>query len=131
MSNEIDITVENKLVMEKRYLNVYRSKKSAYIISYNRSRTLSLGTVIDNDYIHITPHIEFGDAIWEAFLIDLPSWADFEFLPEGKTNLIHSGKRTFLKISSGPPTWQLKIIRPLDAKINQKVERITIGDDSK
>jgi hypothetical protein len=49
MPEGIDITVRNKLVTEKRDLNIYHhSKRSAYMISHCNSITIPLGTIEDN-----------------------------------------------------------------------------------
>lgn len=129
MANEINITVENKLVMEKRDMNVYHhSTRSAHLISHNNSITLPLQQSVEDDYLHISVVSGPGHLINNSVL-NLPAWADFEFLCEGKIILVHSGERTLLKIPPGPSTWQLKMTRSKTCIINQTVDRVTVGDD--
>ena len=55
MAKRIKITIENKLVMEKRDMSVYHhSTRSAHMISYNSSVTMPLRSVIEDDYLHIS-----------------------------------------------------------------------------
>ena len=55
MPEGIDITVRNKLITEKRDLNIYHHfDRSAYMISHGRSITIRLGTVQDGDYLHLS-----------------------------------------------------------------------------
>jgi hypothetical protein len=107
----IDMTVRNKLITEKRDLNVYHhSTRSAYMISHGNAITIPLGTVEDGDYLHIT--IVSGPGSMEKdYWINLPSWCDFTVSGLGNGDLTHSGNRTLLKIPPGPPVWQLKITR--------------------
>jgi len=131
---DFTITVENKLIKEKRDINVYHhSTRSAHIISHNSSITLPLRTVGEDDYLHISIVSGPGN-LWKDCLIGLPSWANFEFASEGKLTLTHSSdaKRTLLKIPPGPPTWQLKMTRPNGyTKKDNKKENITVGDDGR
>ncbi len=66
---------------------------------------------------------------WKACLINIPSWANFEFCAEGKVALTHSNDdaRTMLKIPPGPPTWQLKRMRPTAALIGHTLDNVTIA----
>jgi hypothetical protein len=132
MSQVSDITVENKLVKDKRGINVYHhSTRSAHLISHNSSITLPLGDVGKDDYLHISLVSGPGN-LWKDCVINLPSWADFEFSSEGKMTLTHRGYRTILTIPPGPPTWQLKITRPngtLIAKAPQAVDNVTVSDN--
>ncbi len=111
MKKGIDITIQNKLIMEKRDMNVYHhASKSAHMISFNSSVTLPLRPVIDADYLYIS--IVSGPGHLETdSLVNLPSWVDFEFLSDGKLAVVHSHGRTFLKIPPGLPGWQLKLTR--------------------
>jgi hypothetical protein len=128
MAKEINITVENKLVMEKRDMNVYHhSTRSAHMISHNSIITLPLRPVIEDDYLHVSivsgpGHLENNS------VVSLPSWMDFEFSPGGNVTVIHSGDRTILKIPPGPPVWQLKMTRSSSIS-DQPPDRVTIGDD--
>ena len=79
MAKEISITIENKLVREKRDLNVYHhSSGSAHMIRHNDSLTFPLRSSIEDDYLHISlvsgpGHLE------NKSVVNLPSWTDFEF----------------------------------------------------
>ena len=131
MPKEFDITVENKLIQEKRYINVYhQSTRSAHLISYNSSITLPLGTAAENDYLYISAVRSHGN-IWKACLIDVPSWADFELSIDGKVAVVHSnGKdRTILKIPPGPPTWQLKMTQSTAAFMGKLSDNVIVGDN--
>jgi hypothetical protein len=139
MLEEIEITVENKLVAEKRDINVYHhSTQSAHIISHNSAITLPLGTSEENDYLHIS--VVKGPGYLEKFcLINFPSWADFNFTSKESVTGIsinHShdpeGSRTVLKIPPGPPAWELKITRPnsldFNGQFTKKRDYMVIGD---
>ena len=129
MAKEINITIENRLVMEKRDMNVYHhSTRSAHMISHNSSITLPFRSVLEDDYLHISIVSGPGPLEGEC-MVNLPSWMDFEFSPGGDVTVAHSGNRTLLKIPPGPPVWQLKMTRSLSSLINQPWDRITIGDD--
>ena len=130
---DIAITVENKLIKEKRDINVYHhSTRSAHIISHNSSITLPLKTVEKDDYLHISV-VSGPGSLWKDCLIGLPSWANFEFASEGKLTLTHSDdpKRTLLKIPPGPPAWQLKMTRPNGCKKKECEEKNVIVGDSR
>ena len=129
MSKEIKIIVENRLLMEMRYINAYRSTRSAHIISYDSAATLLLGEANTKDYIQISSHSGPNHQVWSDCLINIPAWANFEFFSEGKITLIHESDRTVIKIPKGPPTWLLKIIRPEDAEIRQAEDYIIVTDD--
>jgi hypothetical protein len=116
MAKEIDITIENKLITEKRDINVFHhSTRSAHIISHQSSITLPLRSAGDgeDDYLLISV-VKGPGYLWMDCVINLPSWANFDFSLEGKLNVTHStdAGRTVLKIPPGPPTWELKITRP-------------------
>ncbi len=130
MTEEFDITVENQLIEEKRYINVYhRSTRSAHIISYNSSITLPMGTLEENDYLYISATRSNGN-LWKACLIDVPSWADFEFTSEGKVTITHSHDvdRIIFKVPPGPPTWQLKMTQSTAAFMGKPSDNVIIGD---
>jgi len=132
MREEFNIKVENKLIKERRYINVYhRSTRSAHLISYNSSITLPLGTVEENDYLYISAVRNNGN-LWKACLIDVPSWADFEFSADGKVAVVHShaADRILLKVPPGPPTWQLKMTQPTAAIMGKLPDHVLIGDSS-
>jgi hypothetical protein len=130
MAKEIKITIENRLVMEKRDMNVYHhSTRSAHMISFNSSITLPFRSVIEDDYLHIS--IVSGPGPLEGECrVNLPSWMDFEFSPGGDVAVTHSGNRTLLRIPPGLPVWQLKMTRS-SSLFNQPSDCITIGDDQR
>ena len=128
MAKEINITIENRLVMEKRDMNVYHhATRSAHMISHNSSITLPFRSVVEDDYLHISIVSGPGPLKGEC-MVSLPSWMDFEFSPGGDVAVAHSGNRTLLKIPPGPPVWQLKMTRS-SSLFNQPSDCITIGDD--
>ncbi|MGD2090496.1 MAG: hypothetical protein PVH61_30270 [Candidatus Aminicenantes bacterium] len=98
MPEKIEITVRNKLVNEKRDLNVYHhSTRSAYMISHGNAITIPLGTVQDREYLHFS--IVSGPGSMEKdYWINLPSWCDFTISGLGNGDLTHSGNRILLKI---------------------------------
>ena len=129
MKKEIDITVENKLTTEKRDLNIYHhSGKSSHIIGHNSSITLPLKTVSEDDYMHISVACGPG-RLTRKSVISLPSWVDFECSSEGHLAVTHSGERMLLKIPPGPPTWQLKMIRPVTIPTNRHTDLVTVSED--
>jgi hypothetical protein len=130
MAQESGITVKNKLIREKRDINVYhQATRSAHIISRNSSITLPLRNSEESDYLHISVISGPGN-LWKNCLINLPSWADFEFSSEGKLAVTHSGDRMVLNIPPGPPTWQLKITRPNGLQMPQAPDHVIIGDEA-
>ena len=131
MSMNVDIIVENKLIKEKRDIHVYhQSTRSAHIISRSSSITLPLRAIEEDDYLYISIVRGPGN-LWKESVINLPSWADFEFSLEGKVVITHSGNRTLLKVPPGPPTWQLKMTRPNESSIVQQSDHIIIGENDK
>jgi hypothetical protein len=129
MPEGIDITVQNKLITEKRDLNIYHhADRSAYMISHGNSITISLGTVEDGDYLHFSI-VSGPGSMGKDYLINLPSWCDFTVSGLGNGDLTHSGARILLKIPQGPPVWQLKITRPGGLPNVQTPVHITIGDN--
>ena len=128
MVEDIEITVGNKLIKEKRDLNVYRhSSRSAYMISHGSSITISLGTVEEGDYLHLSIVSGPGNLEKDCW-ISLPSWCDFTVYGMGNGELTHSGERIFLKIPPGPPVWQLKITKPGGYLNTPREDYIVIGD---
>ena len=115
MPEEVDIIVENKLIKEKRDINVYhQSTRSAHIISRNSSITLPFRSVLEDDYLHISIMSGPGPLRGKC-LVNLPSWMDFEFSPGGEVAVTHSGDRTLLKILPGLAMWQLKMTLPISS----------------
>lgn len=128
MAREINITIENKLVMEKRDMNVYHhSSRSAHMISYNNSIILPLRSVIEEDYLHVSIVSGPGHLKGES-IVNLPSWIDFEFSSREDLIVTHSGGRTLLKIPPGPPVWQIKMTRSPSSPNDQIEDRVTIAD---
>ncbi len=132
MTKELYITVENKLVNEKRDIHVYHhSTRSAHIISYDNSIPLPLKFIEEDDYLHISivsgPGPLKGD-----YRINLPSWIDFEFSLEGKLTFTHSHSNhgTLLKLFPGPPSWEINITRSANSNpfIGQTPAHFTISD---
>lgn len=129
MPEGIEMTVRNKLVTEKRDLNVYHnSTRSAYIISHGNFVTIPLGTVEDGDYLYLS--IVSGPGSMEKDCwIEIPSWCDFTVSGLGNGDLTHSGNRTLLKIPLGPLVWQLKIMQP-SGHVNAPIDDYVIVGDS-
>ena len=98
------------------------------MISYNSSVTLPLRTTVEDDYLHISVvsgpgHLENNS------VVNLPSWADFEFSSRGDVTVAHSGDRTIVKVPPGLPTWQLRMTRSLSCLIDKSTDHVTIGED--
>lgn len=129
MTKQINITVENKLVIEERDMNVYHhATKSAHMISPDSSITLPLKSVIEDDYLHVS--IVSGPGhLKDESIVNLPSWLDFEFSSREDLVVTHSGDRTLLKVPPGPPTWQLRMTRSFSSLMAKAADRVTIGDD--
>lgn len=134
MSKTIDIAVENKLITEKRDINVFHlSTRSAHIISHNSSVTLPLRSDGEGDYLQVSAARGPGNLLKNC-MVSLPSWVDFEFSSEGDLVLTHSNgnNRTLLKIPPGLPSWELKITAPTNVSTidpyTSSGDNITIGD---
>jgi hypothetical protein len=128
MPEGIHITVRNKLITEKRDLNVYHhAKRSAYMISHGNSITITLGTIEEDDYLHLSI-VSGPGRLDEDCWLDIPSWCDFTVSSLGNGDLTHSGDRTLLRIPPGPPLWQLKITRSSGHVNTQIDDYIMIGD---
>lgn len=129
MPKEMNITIENKLIREKRDMNVYHhATGSAHMISHNSFVTLPLRPVMEDDYLYVS--IVGGPGRLERnCVVNLPSWADFEFFSKGDVTVVHSGDRTLVKIPPGFPVWQLKMTRSFSLLINKSTDRVIIGDD--
>lgn len=130
MQETTDIKIENKLLKEKRDINIYhQSSRSAHIISRNSSITVSLGPGDRDDYLHISVVTGAGH-LWKDCLIDVPAWLDFQLASDGKAVLTHSAdrKRILIKIPPGPPTWYLKITRAPGSFTGLEPDYVVIGD---
>jgi hypothetical protein len=111
MSKKMNITIENKLVLEERDMSVYhQATRSAHMISHDSSVTLPLEPAAAEDYLYISI-IGGPGHLKRVNIVDMPSWVDFEFLTEGKVGVSHSNNRTLVKIAPGLPGWQLKLKR--------------------
>ncbi len=129
MTTGINIVIENKLIMEKRDVNLYhQSMRRAYMIGSNSTIDVSLRSVLEEDYLHISV-VSGPGPLAQKCVINIPSWADFEFSSEGNLTATHSGDRTLLKIPPGPATWQLKITLPVTSLVNRQSDRVIIADN--
>lgn len=128
MGKQINITIENKLLLEERDMNVYHhSTRSAYIISHDNRVTLPLKPAEADDFLHIS--IVSGPGRLESrCVINLPSCIDFELSAVGDAAVFRSGERTLLTIPPGPPNWQIKMTRSLSSFNYPSSERIIVGD---
>ena len=129
MATQIKITIQNKLVVEKRDMNIYHhATRSAHMISFDSSITLPLSLNIEEDYLHIS--IVGGPGRLEGnCVVNLPSWLDFEFFSKGDVTIAHSVDRILVKIPPGFPIWQMKMTRSLSSLTNRSTDRVIIGDD--
>jgi hypothetical protein len=139
MPEKIEITVQNKLITEKRDINVYHHwTQSAHIISHNSSITIPLATNGEKDYLHISV-VKGPGYLEKNCLINLPSWIDFDFTSRENVtgiSISHSYDpdvaRTILKIPPGPPAWELKITMSTrldsDGRFTKKKDRVIISD---
>ncbi|MDQ1353212.1 MAG: hypothetical protein QG657_3518 [Acidobacteriota bacterium] len=115
MADVINIIIINRLVKEKRYLNIYHhSTGNSYLISDKKEVNVPLK--IKKDYLTISVTGEPGH-MWNGCRVNLPSWLDFDFLATDAVNLNHrgGGERTLITIPPGLPNWQLKITRQKDS----------------
>jgi hypothetical protein len=127
---EFEITVRNKLVKERRDINLYHhSDMSSHIISSNSSLTRCLRPVEVKDYLHISVSSGPGH-VKNYCVLDLPAFLDFRFSLNGEVVLIHTGKRTLIRIPPGPPIWELKMTIPKQLPPINLINggHITIGD---
>lgn len=98
------------------------------MISHNSSITLPLRPAVEDDYLDISV-VSGPGRLENKSVVNLPSWADFEFSSQGRGSIIRSGDRVLLKIPPGPPDWQLKMTRS-SSPVSQSTDRVTVGDDS-
>jgi hypothetical protein len=112
-TKQVDITIRNKLIKEKRDVNVYHHfNKSAHIVSCNSSLRRGIKTGDENDYLHISVASGPGH-LKNHCVLDIPSFLDFKFSLNGEEiTLVHAGKRMLLRVPPGPPVWQLKMTIP-------------------
>jgi hypothetical protein len=130
-AKQVDITIRNKLTNDRRDVNVYHhSNRSSHIISYNSSITRTIKSLKENDYLHISV-VSGPGHLKNCCILDLPSFVDFKFSLTGEeVILVHSGERLLLRITPGPPIWQLKMIIPKHFSIVDSLngDYVTIGD---
>jgi hypothetical protein len=130
-AKQVDITVRNKLIKEKRDINVYHhSDRSAHIVSCNSSITRSIKPVEADDYLHIS--VVTGPGILKDYcVLDLPSFVNFRFSLPGEMTLIHSGERILVRIPPGPPLWEVKMTLPKRLSTTGSIadDHVTVTDD--
>jgi hypothetical protein len=125
---EVDITVENKLGIDKREINVYHhARKNSHLISFNSTISTRLKTSAENDYIHISVGRGPGD-LKNGCSIHIPSGLDFQFSSEGKVTITHTKTKTGITLPPGPPTWELKLSWSGESPVHRRQEVVTIGD---
>jgi len=128
IKKEIDVIVENKLVLEKRDMNIYHHHSgSAHMISYNSSITLPLRSRQEDDYLHISI-VSGPGRLQQSCIVDLPEYVNFQFSNAKDVTISHQDERTNLQIPPGPPDWQLKLTLG-DKKIKSPTARVIVGDD--
>lgn len=129
MEKGIEITIKNQLVMEERDMNVYHhATKSAYMVSHSNSVTIFLKPDIEDDYLHLS--IVTGPGYLDRpSVINLPSWANFEFSSMRDVTVLRYEGRVIIRIPPGLPLWQLRMTRSHDSPINQEKDTIIVGDN--
>ena len=128
MNKDREIIIQNRLVADKRDINVYhRESGSAHMISYNSSVKLMLRPTEDEDFLHISLVSGPGDLKHTIFFY-IPLWVDFEFLNISGITLNRFGERNLLKIPPGLSNWQLRLTHTNYSNDSQ-IDEITIGDE--
>lgn len=128
MTEQVNITVENRLITEERDINVYHySTRSSHIISHSSSVTLPLRNTEEGDYLHISVVSGPGD-LRNDCRIDLPTWVDFELSTEGKVVITHQFNKTRIRLPPGPPSWQLRITKTTASQHTKLQGTVIIGD---
>lgn len=138
MTDVINIIVINRLVKEKRYLNIHHhSTGSSHLISTKKEVAVPLNLKTKNDYLTISV-VGGPGHMWHGCRVNLPSWLDFDFLATDVVTLGHRGseERIVIDVPPGLPNWRLKITRQKDSlprKMKELKEnsshRIIISDD--
>ncbi|MCP4151269.1 MAG: hypothetical protein GY757_26230 [bacterium] len=128
MPKEINITIENKLVIEERDMNVYHhASKSAHMISHNSSITLPLKPDVENDYLYIST-VSGPGHMENKCQVSLPSWLDFQLQSSnGNLTVTRSGNRTLVKMPPGLPGWELKLTRSTFL-FNKRADSVTVSE---
>ncbi len=128
MRNEVEITVENRMVLEKRTLSIYhKGRDSTHLIHSSSSLTVVLKAAED-DYLHISPVSGPGD-LKNDCVLRIPSWADFQFSSEGKISLSHWGKLFLLTVPAGTAPWELRMTRPACPGVSPSSYEVIINDN--
>lgn len=130
MSGVINVKVQNRLVMEKREINVYHHLSgSAHMICHDSHVTLPLKAAAYDDYLFISIVAGPG-SLFAKSMLHIPSWADFEFCTDNKkVNICHSGDRFIINIPPGPPTWNLKLTRSTTTPVTCSSDCIIISGE--
>jgi len=138
MAKVFNISIINRMVKEKRYLNIYHhGTGSSHLISVKKEVTVPLNLKTKKDYFTISvvgaPH-----HMWQGCRVNLPSWLDFDFITTDSATLSHSsgGERIVIHVPPGLPNWQVKITRQKDSRPRNTTEskensaqKIIISDD--
>ncbi len=128
MFKEINITVENNLVMEKKDLNIYHhATRSAHMICFESSVTLPLKSACKDDYLTISVAPGYFRHEKDHF-VDLPSWGDVECCTGEISAVLNSQNRTRVRIPPGKPMWQLRISRADMSSHQLTAARIFVSD---
>lgn len=129
MENTIEIKFDNKLLIEKRDLNIYhRKNKGTHLISYGSSVKIPLQIMSEGDYVNLS--VAVGPGYMERQnTVELPYWLNYEVLSEGRIGATHTGGRIRLKFPAGLPEWTLKL--SLSKSHNEHSEgRVVISDEN-
>lgn len=132
MTDIKQVKVENRLIAEKRAINVYHHvTRGAYLISHGGSVILPLQTGGQKDYLHLTLTSGPGPMEKECQL-EFPWWLDYEILSEGRVLLSHQGESVLVNFPPSHLLWQLKTAiphrMPLAVPIGETDLRIVIRE---
>ncbi len=109
----IRIAVCNRLVRDRRDINVYHHSEGTNNIISSKSRAVySLGDHDAGDCLKISVPSGPGYLL-NPCILEMPPYMNYRFSAEGKFLLLHKGERTLLKIPPGPPLWELKLFIPV------------------
>lgn len=111
--DEIRLTIWNKLLKDRRDINVYQhSIQSSHIVSSNSPLVLQMKPGNGEDFLHISVPMGPGHLKYSCEL-DLPSFLDIEFkfsMTMGEITLRHFSERIKLVIPPGPSSWGVKLL---------------------
>lgn len=133
MDNVLTIEIKNQLGNTRKCIKVYHHyTRITDTVCFNHSITLPLQNTAANrqeDYLKIST-METSGGVTANCLIDLPAWANFDFLSGQRVGitLTHSNERILLIITPGILPWDLKISKPTGAII-PKYDHVTISDN--